>query len=65
MPITPQGDESEALTSTATDVCGDVTTIARLSLHVRENHLAYLVGVLVAHQMGALDKIFLYGAGLC
>jgi hypothetical protein len=59
---TPKGDET---LSPATVDCGDVTTIARLSLHVRENHLAYLVGVLVAHQMGILDKVLVYGAGMC
>jgi mevalonate pyrophosphate decarboxylase len=61
-----QGDETNLpATSSASVECSDVTTIARLSLHVKENHLAYLVGVLVAHQMGLLDKFFEYGVGVC
>ncbi len=61
----PQGDETLAATTSASVDCSDVTTIARLSLHVRENHLAYLVGVLIAHQTGILDKVFVYGSGMC
>lgn len=59
---TPQGDET---IPSATVDCGDVTAIARLTLHAQKNSLAYLVGVLVAHQMGILDKIFQIGTGMC
>ncbi len=45
--------------------CGDVTASARLLLHVKENNIAYLVATLVAYQMGLLDKMFTYGAGVC
>ena len=44
---------------------GDVTALARLSLHVKENNVAYLIATLVAYQMGILDKIFTYGSGVC
>ncbi len=44
---------------------GDVTALARLSLHVKENNVAYLIATLVAYQMGILDKIFTYGSGMC
>ncbi len=44
---------------------GDVTALARLSLHVKENNIAYLIATLVAYQMGILDKIFTYGSGMC
>jgi hypothetical protein len=33
--------------------------------HVRQNNLAYLVGMLLAHQMGFLDKVLTYGTGIC
>jgi hypothetical protein len=36
-----------------------------IAQHVRENNLAYLVGCLIAHQMGLLDKVFTYGTGIC
>ncbi len=44
---------------------GDVTALARLSLHVKENNVAYLIATLVAYQMGILDKILTYGSGMC
>ena len=61
----PKGDESEVGTSSATDVCGELTTVARLSLHVKNNNIAYLIGTLVAYQLGLLDKAFQLGTGLC
>ena len=61
-----KGDESTgADTSAATDVCGELTTVARLSLHVKNNNIAYLVGMLVAYQIGILDKVFTFGSGVC
>jgi hypothetical protein len=44
---------------------GDVTALARLSLHVKENNIAYLIATLVAYQMGILDKLVTYGSGMC
>jgi hypothetical protein len=38
---------------------------AMIAQHVRENNLAYLVGCLIAHQMGLLDQVFTYGTGIC
>ena len=61
----PKGDESDTGTSSATDVCGELTTVARLSLHVKNNNIAYLVGMLVAYQIGILDKVFTFGSGVC
>ena len=60
-----KGDESDAGTSSATDVCGELTTVARLSLHVKNNNIAYLVGMLIAYQIGIMDKVFTFGSGLC
>jgi len=66
MTITPPlGDETkDSLTSASVD-CSDVTAIARLSIHVKKNNIAYLIGTLVAYQIGILDKAFSYGTGLC
>lgn len=38
---------------------------AMVAQHVRQNNIAYLVGCLIAHQMGLLDKVFTYGTGIC
>ncbi len=58
-----QGDNGEA--STASVETSDVASLARLILHVKENNVAYLIGMLVAYQIGILDKMFLYGSGVC
>ncbi len=47
---------------------GDVsplTASARLGLHLKENNLTYLIGLLCAMQMGLLDKLTTYGSGIC
>ena len=62
----PKGDESVGTEpSSATDVCGELTTVARLSLHVKNNNIAYLIGSLVLYQMGILDKLITFGSGVC
>lgn len=43
----------------------DASTLARLSIHIKQNNIAYLIGTLVAYQIGILDKIFVYGTGVC
>lgn len=43
----------------------DASTLARLSIHIKQNNIAYLIGTLVAYQMGILDKAFAYGGGIC
>lgn len=39
----------------------------RLGLHLKEpaNQVKYLLGLIVAYKMGLLDKVFMYGSGLC
>ena len=39
----------------------------RLGLHLKEpaNQVKYLLGIIVAYKMGILDKVFMYGSGLC
>jgi hypothetical protein len=51
---------SEGLTHPTSD-----SSALRLMLHLKENNLQYLVGVLVAYQMGILDSLWAYGAGMC
>lgn len=42
-----------------------LTASARLGIHIRDNNLTYLVGMLVAMQLGLLEKITTYGSGIC
>lgn len=39
--------------------------MASVCAHVKENNVAYLVGVLIAYQIGILEKVFEYGTGMC
>lgn len=42
-----------------------LTASARLGIHLRDNNLTYLVGMLCAMQLGLLDKLYTYGGGIC
>ena len=55
-------DTSELTTPAA---ASDVTGLARLLLHVKENNIPYMLAVLVAYQIGILDKAWTYGSGMC
>lgn len=57
--------DSEQPSSTTNAISGEITGAVRLLNHVRENNVSYLVGFLVAYQIGILDKVFTYGAGVC
>lgn len=51
--------------STASVECSDVTALARLSIHISERRIEYLIGTLLAYQLGLLDKLFVVGSGYC
>lgn len=52
---------SDTLVETAVDA----TRAAQCIEHVKQNNIAYLVGLFVAHQLGILDKVLLWGSGIC
>jgi hypothetical protein len=58
------GTESNPHTS-ATDVSGEIAAGARLFIHLKENNVQYLLGMILAYQIGILDKVFNYGVGIC
>jgi hypothetical protein len=39
--------------------------LASVINHVRNNNVAYLLGVLIAHMLGLLEKVWGYGSGMC
>lgn len=51
--------------SAAADAVIDTTRAASIIEHVKENNLAYLLGVLISYQMGLLDQVVTYGTGVC
>ena len=47
---------SEAITATKT---------VNVLEHIKGRRIEYLLGTLIAHQMGLLDAILVYGHGVC
>ena len=45
--------------------CSDITASLKISKHLKENNLTYLVGLLFAIQLGLADKLIAYGGGVC
>lgn len=52
--------ETECLTQAKTGV-----QLSSLIAHVRENNLAYLLGIYIAHSMGLLTQVSSHAAGIC
>ena len=38
---------------------------ASVLAHIVERRLEYLIGTLIAHQLGILDQLVTYGSGMC
>ena len=55
--------------STAADAAVETvvkgTQGASVLAHIVERRLEYLIGTLIAHQLGLLDQLVTYGAGMC
>ena len=51
--------------SAAADAAMDTARAASIIEHVKENNIAYLLGVLISYQMGLLDQVVTYGPGVC
>lgn len=54
-------------TSTETVIDAAVTTAktAQVIAHVKNNNIAYLVGLLISYQTGVLEQVFTYGSAVC
>ena len=55
----------QAETTEVVSQAAEITKGASLILHIKENNIAYLLGVLISYQMGILDKVLAHGAGIC
>ncbi len=61
-----QGDSSPTdLLDSSLESASPSSTSLRLLLHLKDNQVQYLLGLLVLHQLGVLEKAFAYGAGMC
>jgi hypothetical protein len=54
-----------AVDTTTMDSGASLTTGVRLLVHLKENNLTYLLGTLIAMQMGLIQKATEYGSGIC
>lgn len=54
-------DTATQVTAAAVDV-GQKLNILK---HIAERRIEYLLGSLIAYQIGLLDKVVTYGAGVC
>lgn len=45
----------------------DTSKMIQIFEHVKQNNLAYLVGLLLSHQLGILDQVIVWGTsvGMC
>ncbi len=45
----------------------DTSKLISIVEHIKQNNLAYLVGLLISHQLGILDQVIVWGSssGLC
>ncbi len=60
-----QGDTTTDIIDSSLDGASTSSTSLRLLLHLKDNQIQYMIGILVAYQMGILDSLWTYGAGMC
>lgn len=58
-------DETISSASAVVSEASADTSVLRLMVHLKENQIQYMIGILVAYQLGILDKLWTYGAGVC
>lgn len=51
--------------SSAAECAKDTGRAVSIVAHIKDNNVAYLLGMLLAAQFGLLDKVFTYGSGIC
>ena len=56
-------DTASAVVESAVDTSKLISVVE----HIKQNNLAYLVGILISHQLGILDQVIVWGSssGLC
>ncbi len=59
--VTPDTATAEAVVETVSKASQSASVLA----HIVERRLEYLIGTLIAHQLGLLDQLVTYGSGMC
>ena len=44
---------------------GESVKLIKMVEHIKENNVAYLLGVVITYQMGILDSVMTYASGIC
>ena len=47
------------------EAAADTAKSASVLKHIVERRIEYLIGTLIAHQLGLLDQLITYGSGMC
>ena len=55
----------DVATATITEGAAKAGQAASVLAHIVERRLEYLIGTLIAHQLGLLDQLVTYGSGMC
>jgi len=58
---TPDTAAAEAVVESVTKASQGASVLT----HIVERRLEYLIGTLIAHQLGLLDQLVTYGSGMC
>tara|TARA_B110000305_G_C19435779_1_gene638852 strand:+ start:2197 stop:2364 length:168 start_codon:yes stop_codon:yes gene_type:complete len=51
--------------TTIVETAADTTKALKVLDHLKQNNIAYLVGLFVSHQLGILDQVIVWGSGVC
>lgn len=51
--------------SSAAECAKDTGRAVSIAAHIKDNNVAYLLGLLLAAQFGLMDKVLTYGTGIC
>ena len=58
--------QSDSSLETASTSANEVSSGSlRLLLHLKDNQVQYLLGLLVLHQLGVLEKVYTHASGVC
>jgi len=49
----------------AVDISVTAAKVGSIVAHVRNNNVAYLLGIGIAHMIGITEKVWTYGNGMC
>lgn len=52
-------------TTNAVDVSVTAAKVGSIAAHVRENNVAYLLGIGILHMLGITERVWTYGSGMC